>query len=114
MNPPFDRKAALRAYKEKKPRPGIYAVRHIGTGRAWVGSNPNLDTTQNGLWLQLNQGRHLNRSLQAEWSRWGEGAFEFVILEIFEEGMGPSVLRESLKAKQAEWEASLRQEVPGP
>jgi hypothetical protein len=103
MNEKFDRKAALRAYKERKPRPGIYAVREMATGRAWAASARDLDTTKNGLWLALNQGRHLDRSLQAEWKRLGESAFEFVILEILKEEMSPLVLNETLKAKQSEW-----------
>lgn len=115
MDRPFDRKAALRAYKEMKPRPGIYAVRHLASGRAWAGANPNLDTTRNGLWHQLNQGRHLDRGLQAVWNQHGEAAFEFVILEVLEEEMSPLVLKETLKAKQAEWSALLAdgQEMPG-
>jgi hypothetical protein len=107
MNTPFDRKAALRDYKARRPRPGIYAVRHLATGRSWAASCPNLDTTKNGLWLQLQQGRHLDRSLQAAWNRWGETAFDFVILEVLEDDMSPLVLKETLKAKQLQWVARL-------
>jgi hypothetical protein len=107
MTEPFDRKAALRAYKERKPRPGIYAIRNIASGRAWTGSALNLDTTKNGLWLALKDGRHLDKGLQAEWKRLGEEAFEYVILEVIEEDMVPLVLKETLKAKQAEWASVL-------
>jgi len=112
MPEPFDRKAALRAYKERRPRPGIYAVRHIASGRAWAGSAQNLDTTRNGLWHALDAGRHLDRGLQAEWAREGEAAFEYVILEVLEEEMSPLVLKETLKARQAEW-ARLLAEAGG-
>lgn len=115
MSEAFDRKAALRAYKERRPRPGIYAVRELATGRAWAGSAPNLDTTQNGLWHTLNAGRHLDRSLQAAWVRLGEAAFEFVILEGLEEELSPWVLKETLKARQAEWARRLAEApIPGP
>lgn len=107
MDGSFDRKAALRAYKAMKPRPGIYAVRHRATGRAWPGSAPNLDTTRNGLWLQLQQGRHLDRGLQAAWNLHGEAAFDYDILEVIEEEMSPLVLKETLKAKRAEWALRL-------
>jgi hypothetical protein len=103
MNVPFDRKAALRDYKARRPRPGIYAVQHTASGRSWAASCPNLDTTKNGLWLQLQQGRHLDRSLQAAWNRFGEAAFDFVILEVLEDDMSPLVLKETLKAKQFQW-----------
>lgn len=107
MSETFDRKAALRACKARRPRPGIYAVRHRETGRAWADASPNLDTTQNGLWLRLQQGGHLDRDLQAAWNRWGEAAFDYVILEALEEEMSPLVLKETLKAKRAEWIALL-------
>ena len=115
MSEAFDRKAALRAYKARKPRPGIYAVRHVPSGRAWADASPNLDTTRNGLWLRLNQGRHLDRGLQRAWNQHGEAAFEYVILEVLEEEMSPLVLKETLKAKKAEWAALLAESegIPG-
>jgi hypothetical protein len=103
MSGTFDRKAALRAYKDRRPRPGIYAVRHLATGRAWPGSAVDLDTTRNGLWLQLQQGRHLDRDLQTAWNQQGEAAFDYEILEVLEEDMSPLVLKETLKAKRSEW-----------
>jgi hypothetical protein len=114
MSEPFDRKAALRDYKARRPRPGIYAVRHGATGRSWAASCPNLDTTKNGLWLQLQQGRHLDRSLQAAWNQWGESAFDYVILEVLEEDMSPLVLKETLKAKRLQWVTRLEAAEGGP
>lgn len=107
----IDRKAAVRAYKERKVRPGIYAVRDIATGRAWAGSAQDLDCKKNGLWHTLNDGRHLDKALQAEWTRLGEGRFDYVVLEVIEEEMTPLVLKETLKAKLAEWTRML--ENPG-
>jgi hypothetical protein len=103
MSEPFDRKAALRAYKERKPRPGIYAVRHVETGCAWVDAALDLDTTRNGLWLRLEQGRHLDRGLQAAWNQHGGGAFEYVILEVIEAEMSPFLLKDTLITKKADW-----------
>lgn len=105
MTEPFDRKAALRAYKQRRPRPGIYAVRHVASGRTWPDSSPNLDTTRNGLWHCLEDGRHLDKGLQAEWNLCGPDAFEYVILETIDEEMSPLVLKETLKSLKAEWVA---------
>jgi hypothetical protein len=102
-----ERKAAIRAYKERKPRPGIYAVRLKETGRCWVASAPNLDTTKNGLWITLNSGRHLDRALQAEWNRLGEGAFEYVILEALKEDVLPLAVKDLLKEKKRLWADKL-------
>ncbi|MBI1751260.1 MAG: GIY-YIG nuclease family protein [Acidobacteria bacterium] len=107
MSGTFDRKAALRAYKERKPRPGICGVRHLGTGRVWADSSPDLDTAKNGLWLRLEQGRHLDRALQEAWNQSGESAFEYVILEVLEEELSPVFLRDALKAMKAKWTALL-------
>ena len=103
MAEPFDRKAALRAYKLRKPRPGIYAVRHIESGRAWPDASPDLDTTKNGLWHRLEDHRHLDKALQSEWKLRGAEAFEYTILEVIEEDMSPLVLKETLKALKAAW-----------
>ena len=98
-----ERKAAIKAYKARKPRPGIYGVRHRATGRCWAGSSPNLDTTRNGLWGTLNTGRHLDRSLQAEWRRLGEQAFEFVILDTLKDDVLPLAVKDLLKEKKRLW-----------
>jgi len=103
LSPDFDRKAASRAYKERKVRPGIYGVRELATGRCWAGSALDLDTTKNGLWHSLNAGRHLDKGLQEQWNLVSEENFEYVVLEVIKEDMLPLVLKETLKAKKAEW-----------
>jgi len=107
MSPEFDRKAALRAYKERKVRPGIYGIREIASGRTWPGSANDLDATRNGQWIALNSGRHLEKELQAAWTRLGEDAFEYVILDVIEEEMTTLVLKETLKSRKAEWKEVL-------
>ncbi len=102
-----ERKAAIKAYKARKPRPGIYGVRLKATGQCWAGSALNLDTTKNGLWGTLNSGRHLDRSLQAEWTRLGEDAFEFVILETLKEDVLPLAVKDLLKEKKRLWVEQL-------
>jgi hypothetical protein len=102
-----ERKAAIRAYKERKPRPGIYGVRLTATGRCWAGSALNLDTTKNGLWGTLNSGRHLDRTLQEEWNRQGEAAFEYVILEVLKEDVHPLAVKDLLKEKKRYWTEKL-------
>ena len=98
-----ERKAATKAYKERKSRPGIYGVRLKASERCWVGSAQNLDTAKNSAWMTLNSGRHLDRSLQAEWTRLGEHAFEFVILETLKEDLLPLAVKDLLKEKKRLW-----------
>jgi hypothetical protein len=107
MAEPLDRKAARRAWKERRVRAGIYAVRHRTSGQAWAGAAQDLDTTRNGLWHTLEDGRHLDRDLQAAWDRWGSGAFDYEILEVLPDDLTPLVLRETLKERRAAWAGRL-------
>ena len=50
------RKAAVAAYKERKAEPGIYAVRCMASGQAWVGGAPDLATIWNRVSFTLRQG----------------------------------------------------------
>lgn len=75
------RKALLRAYKEERPTPGVYAVRCGRTGQAFVGGTENVATRQNGVWFSLRLGSHPNARLQGAWNAHGETAFAFEVLE---------------------------------
>ncbi len=48
------RRDAVREYKERAPRRGVFAVRCAPTGEAWVSAWPNLDGQQNSTWFGLN------------------------------------------------------------
>jgi len=102
-----ERKAAIRAYKERKPRPGIYAVRLKESGRCWVASAPNLDTTKNGLWITLNSGRQPRPGATDGMERLGETAFEYVILEALKEDVLPLAVKDLLKEKKRLWAEKL-------
>ena len=60
---------------------GVYAIRHIASGRVYVGSS--LDVY--GRWAShtkaLIKGRHHSIHLQRAWTKYGSDAFEFVVLE---------------------------------
>lgn len=75
-----DRKELLRAYKEKKPRAGVYQLRNLRNGKVLVGSTTTLDTIWNSIHMQLKAGNHMAADLQAEWNSMGADAFTFEIL----------------------------------
>jgi hypothetical protein len=106
-----DRKAAIAAYKERKPALGVYAVRCAASGELWVGATPNLDTIRNRLWFGLRLGNDPHPDLQAAWRLHGGDAFSFEILERLpdEEGdAGEPFLRQALlKERAAAWRARL-------
>jgi hypothetical protein len=101
------RRAASAAYKERPLAWGIYAVRCASSGRQWVGSSRHLDTQQNSLWFALRMGGCLNKALQSEWARVGEGAFTFE--ELYRLPADTSELRRSdlLKQQAASFRDSL-------
>lgn len=103
------RRDAIRDYKERKPRRGVFAVRCAPTGEVWVSASPNLDKQQNSLWFQLRLGSHPNRALQAAWKEHGEDAFTFEPLAELESETDASayVVKADLGALEAEWRDRL-------
>ena len=66
------RRDAIRDYKERKPRRGVFAIRCASTNEVWASASPNLDKQQNSTWFGLRLGSHPNRALQEAWKQHGE------------------------------------------
>jgi hypothetical protein len=93
MHATAERKAAIRKFKERKPRVGVFAVRCTAAAQTWVGSARNLDATKSRFWFCLRSGVHPDKSLQCEWNTCGEQAFQYEILEELEDDLFPLALR---------------------
>ncbi len=102
------RKAAMTAYKERKPAHGVYAVICAATGEAWVGCSRNVDTAQNGLWFALRNGGSPYPSLQAAWRLHGQAEFRFEELERLREDFPELNRQDELKRRQSLWRARLQ------
>jgi hypothetical protein len=102
------RKAAIAAYKERKPAWGVYAMICTATGETWVGASRNVDTQQNRLWFVLRQGGDPHASLQAAWKVHGEGEFRFEELDRLRDDLSDLGRRDELKRRQAIWKERLR------
>src|SRR5689334_192167 len=96
------KKELVREYRERKVRPGIFAVRCSAAGKVWIGASRDLDSQQNGIWFQLRMGNHMNRELQQVWNRQGIDDFQFEILEIIEDE-NPEMIGLLLKEREAHW-----------
>lgn len=107
MNPQ-DRKAAVAAYKERKPAWGVYAVICNATGEAWVGASRHVDTQKNGLFFSLRLGSSPHAALQAAWSLHGEAEFRFEELERLSDSVPDFARKDDLKRRQALWRARLQ------
>ena len=102
------RKAAVAAYKERKPAHGVYAVICTATGEAWVGCSRHLETERNGLWFALRLGTSPYRSLQAAWTQHGEREFRFEELDRLREDFPALSRADELKKRRALWCARLQ------
>ena len=105
------RKAAIAAYKERKPAYGVYAVICGATGQAWVGCSRHVDNQQNGLWFTLRLGSSPHASLQAAWNEHGEQAFRFEELERLRDDYPEIGRLDELKKRQSLWRARLEASV---
>lgn len=67
-------------YKISKPRMGVYQIKNILTGKAYIGVTQNLNGTMNGNMAKLNGGMFKDRELLEEWKKYGSDKFEQTIL----------------------------------
>jgi hypothetical protein len=98
------KREAAREFKERKPAPGIYALRCLPTNRAWVEVSPNLASAQNSQYFQLRQNLHRNHDLQAAWNQYGEQFFVFEVLETIPHDTPALNLRDLLQQRKLAWE----------
>jgi hypothetical protein len=102
------RRDAVRAFKERKTRAGVFAVRCPPSGETWVSASRNLDGQQTSLWFQLRLNSCYTKSLQAAWNTHGEAAFSYEALEVVEdEDLSPLGLADELKRLEALWREQL-------
>jgi len=103
------RREAIRDYKEKKTRAGVYAVRCAASGEAWVAGAANVENQKTRHWFALRMGSHMNKAMQAAWSaHGGEAGLSFDVLEDIEaEELTPLGLADLIKARERHWLAAL-------
>lgn len=100
------RKELMQQYAERGPQTGVFAVRNATTGEAWVGQSRNIDKQQNGLWMRLRGGMCVDQSLQASWTKHGEAAFSYEVLEAVADA-DPYVLERLLPERAQAWRQEL-------
>jgi hypothetical protein len=106
-----DRKAAVKAWKERKAPTGIYALRCLPTGQVWVGRSTDLDAAERRLRFAIRLASTPHRSLLAAAREHGEDAFVFEIVERLEEDdSSPEFVQSVLKSRVRHWQTELRAE----
>ena len=102
-----DKKAAIAAYKERKPAAGIYALRCTATGECWVGRASDLSTIRNRVDFMLRQASTPHRELAAAIRAHGPEGFTFEVLEQLKDDLSPSERDRLLKRGLEHWTAAL-------
>ena len=93
------RKELKDEYKQMKPRMGIFAIRHIASGRIYIARATNLDLIWNAEKFKLDSGGHPNHALQKDWNDFGAEQFVFEILHELKPSDDPAQdVRSELKA----------------
>lgn len=96
------------AYKERKARPGIFAIRCPSAGRTWVGSAQELANRQNRFWFALRLGQQRTAAMQAAWTAHGEESFIYEELEEIDgEALSGWLLNQTLKDRLEHWRQAL-------
>jgi len=70
-----------RPYKNVVTPMGIYAIRHLESGKVLLGWSLDVQAMLNRSKFELEHGSHVNKALQADWREYGPQAFEFVMLD---------------------------------
>jgi hypothetical protein len=102
-----ERKAAVAAYKERKPVAGVYAVRCAATNEQWVGAAPDLSTIWTRRTFALRQGIETNRALQSAWNAHGAESLAFKVLEEIDLEQLPYGRERALKERVQHWREAL-------
>jgi hypothetical protein len=98
-----ERREGARAFKERKPSAGIYAIRCSTSGSVWIESSLNLEAAENGQFFQLRNGLHRNKEMQSVWNSEGEKAFSFSVMESLPEETPSLNLGDLLLERKRHW-----------
>ncbi|WP_375769227.1 GIY-YIG nuclease family protein [Archangium gephyra] len=107
---PSRRAELKRAYKEKPPPMGVYAVRNHANGKVLVGSSVNLPGILNRTRFALSTGCYRTHpALQEDWNRYGADSFSFEVLDVLPPTEEPRAdPKEELSVLEALWLERLR------
>ncbi|THF85934.1 GIY-YIG nuclease family protein [Deinococcus sp. KSM4-11] len=93
------------------PRPGIYRILHVPSGRSLLGSSVNVDALLNRTRFELQTGTHRHPALQRDWTADGSEGFTFEVLDVLTMDLpgDPSLtpLNDDLKELLRLWQEKL-------
>lgn len=60
---------------------GVYCIKNRASGKVYVGESIDIQRRWESHRYDLSKDRHYNEILQHAWNKWGEDAFEWIVLE---------------------------------
>lgn len=104
-----ERKRALRQqYKLEGRTAGVFRVRNLVTGAVFLGSALDINGPLNRIRFQLEHGSYRDRTLQADFDRYGGEAFAFeIVARVEPAGRTPAEIERELEKEEAAWAATL-------
>jgi len=85
------KRALSRQYKDAPPAMGVYAIRHLASGRVYLGASLNLDGAMNRDRFELNQKCHRHKALLRDWRAFGPEAFAFEVVDTLKRRDEPAI-----------------------
>jgi len=89
------------------PRPGIYRVQHLASGRSLLGGSVDAPAYLNRVRFELQLGTHRTPALQRDWTQDGPDAFTFEVLDDLKPDLAGRVSPDDLKELLALWQEKL-------
>ncbi len=105
------RKELLRQYKDNPPPAGVFQIRNQRNGKIYVASAPSVDGKINSQRFMLQAGGHVNKALQADWTRQKGEDFVLEVLEYLKPSSpdaSPMAVRMELHELEKRWLEKLR------
>lgn len=93
--------------REVKTKMGVYQIKNTKSEKVYVATSSNLKNQWMRQKMQLDDGKHMNAALQADYRELGENAFEFSVLEEHEVEAGMDIKWE-LEKLEKEWHEQLK------
>ena len=104
----IDKRALKRQYLDAPPRAGVFAIRHLSSGRLLVDGSTDAQASLTRHALELRMGRHRDRALQHDWNIDGNAGFVFEVLDVVKPSADPAFeLKHELRALIALWQGEL-------
>jgi hypothetical protein len=77
-----DKRTLKRQYLEAPARAGVFAIRHLPSGRMLVDGSANAQASLTRHAFELRLGKHRDRALQHDWDTAGNTGFVFEVLDL--------------------------------